>query len=521
MRNKYILFFYTIIYLKPIQVFYQVYYILANRINKKPLDLSKKVNQTFTNLVYTISFENNSYEKKNKFRFLNISHHFEKKIDWELMKYGKLWQYNLSYFNFLNDKNLTAEDGLQLINHFIYSQNELKSSNEPYPISLRVINWIRFINRHQIKESKIIDAIYLQASHLTKRLEYHLLGNHLLENAFCLLHAAKFFSDKNFYKISKAILIEQLNEQILEDGGHFELSPMYHQIILYRVLESIDILKNNFEDSDEELLVFLLDKSSDMLCWLKNITFANGDIPLLNDSANGIAPSTSELQLFAQKLEIKSSNKQLSISGYRKFQNETYEAIVDIGQVGPSYQPGHAHADMLNLIIYKNHSPFLIETGTSTYQINARRHLERSTESHNTVVVNNQNQSEVWSGFRVARRAKIEVFEESLTTISAQSNGFVNSPHRRKIDFSKQKIVILDKIIGEVTNASAHWHFHPEAIIKIEENRVLINDAVIVFENFDKISLKDYYFASQFNQLVLSKKIIVDFQKELTTMILF
>ena len=34
-----------------------------------------------------------------------------------------------------------------------------------------------------------------------------------------------------FYKKSKLLILEQLNEQILNDGAHFELSPMYHKII--------------------------------------------------------------------------------------------------------------------------------------------------------------------------------------------------------------------------------------------------------------------------------------------------
>ena len=33
--------------------------------------------------------------------------------------------------------------------------------------------------------------------------------------------------------------------KILEDGGHFELSPMYHQIMLFRVLDCIQLLKLN------------------------------------------------------------------------------------------------------------------------------------------------------------------------------------------------------------------------------------------------------------------------------------
>ena len=33
--------------------------------------------------------------------------------------------------------------------------------------------------------------------------------------------------------------------KILEDGSHFELSPMYHQIMLLRVLDCIQLIKLN------------------------------------------------------------------------------------------------------------------------------------------------------------------------------------------------------------------------------------------------------------------------------------
>ena len=39
------------------------------------------------------------------------------------------------------------------------------------------------------------------------------------------------------------ILAEQLAEQILSDGGHFERSPMYHAIILEDMLDVLNLAK--------------------------------------------------------------------------------------------------------------------------------------------------------------------------------------------------------------------------------------------------------------------------------------
>ena len=47
-----------------------------------------------------------------------------------------------------------------------------------------------------------------------------------------------------------------------------------------------------------------------------------------------------------------------------------------------------------------------VNCGTSEYRVGARRLRERGTASHNTVEIDEQNSSEIWSSFRVARRAK-------------------------------------------------------------------------------------------------------------------
>src|SRR5690606_1726695 len=111
---------------------------------------------------------------------------------------------------------------------------------EPYPVSLRSINVIRLCCFHEVTDSSILKNLHGELDFLSKRLEYHLLGNHLLENVFALMMGGVFFSNDTWVLKAKGILKEQLNEQILNDGGHFELSPMYHQIILFRLLELID-----------------------------------------------------------------------------------------------------------------------------------------------------------------------------------------------------------------------------------------------------------------------------------------
>src|SRR5699024_11094456 len=124
------------------------------------------------------------------------------------------------------------------------------------------------------------------------------------------------------------VLQRELNEQVLDDGAHFELSPMYHQIITYRLLEFVDWY-SKYENNNDEILSLCENKVKLMLSWLYNVSFENGDIPLFNDSAKGIAYETSFLLEYAKQLELNFNDFPLGDSGYRSYQLGSYEIKVD------------------------------------------------------------------------------------------------------------------------------------------------------------------------------------------------
>jgi len=450
-----------------------------------------------------------TYLGEKKFRFLNITKKFDT-IDWNYSENGKLWTYNLTYFEFLSQEN--SEEFRYLIDDFIDNIEVIKDGLEPFPISLRGLNWIKYLIQYEIKDNKINNSLYSQYHLLMSRVEYHLLGNHLLENAFSLLFGAYYFQDKKFYAKSKKILLKELDEQILKDGAHFELSPMYHQLMLYRVLDCINLVKNN-DWMNRELLGILTNKAEQMLGWIDIISYRDGSIPLLNDSANGIAPTTQELFAYAKKLELEIKDIELSESGYRKFINDNYEMIVDVGQIGPDYIPGHAHSDTFNFELYVHGKPFIVDTGLSTYENNAQRMSERSTMAHNTVQIENKEQSEVWGGFRVANRAKVLDLKESNNNIKATHDGYKKEKiyHTRKWMCLDNMIVIEDSI-NKKAETIARFHFHP--IVTKEE----ILEKLIFKTNDFQIST--YQYAPKFNTYVEAFLLEIKFEKNLKVEIL-
>jgi len=523
--NKIKLLINTVIHLRAIQIYYRFYYFSRNRLFR--YNVEKRIINDFNPIVWKnrIDYDNSYFKKKNSFTFLNISHSFSDKINWNFNQFGKLWTYNLNYFDFLNQEIISKETGIQLIQDFIINEDLLKDGKEPYPISLRGINWIKFLSLYQVKDESINNTLYLHYCILFKNLEYHLLGNHLLENAFSLLFGAYYFQDDKLYNKSKYLLLSELNEQVLKDGAHFELSPMYHQIILSKLLDGIQLIKLNSEWKKDDLLSFLEAKASLMISWLHNITYKNGNIPMVNDATFNIAPNSKKIFTYAKHLGINSQYIPLSDSGYRKINSNNYELLLDVGNIGSDYQPGHAHSDTFNFELIIDGNPIFVDTGISTYEKNAIRQYERATSSHNTVKIGSKDQTQVWGGFRVAKRAKITHLIEKPNLIEASHDGYLSDgyKHTRSFLWGEKHLILSDEINRSTNNkAKACFHLH-FSITKplVDGNTILLESSgvSIEFEGGSNIYVEDYQLSAGFNKTNLAYKIVVLFDQTLKTKI--
>ncbi len=535
------LYYNTLKYLRRKQIAYRLFYFARNRWRKivgftyeKNVQGISVVPRTSATLSLVDSIPSPfSYANKNDFTFLNLNQKFEADIDWDFANHGKLWTYNLNYFDFLH-QNTEGDNFTPIFNHFIQKQPTLKNANEPFPISLRGINWIKFFAKNKIQNPAYDRSLFHQYQILADNIEYHLLGNHLLENGFSMLFGAVYFQDASFFETADSILTSELKEQILADGAHFELCPMYHKIMLFRVLDCYNLLQNNAVEiplvSKEKIFnlrQLLEEKAVLMLGWLDNMTYNDGTTPHFGDSTEGIAPTSKALFDYAQRLNISYKKIPLSTSGFRKLKNEQFELIAKVGNIGPDYIPGHAHADSLSFELRNFDKPFLVDMGISTYETNERRQLERSTSSHNTVEINGQNSSEVWGSFRVANRAKTTILKETVSSLWAVQDGYkkIGVHHERQFLLTDNCLEIIDKTDENVLS-KAFWHFSPEVSVTIDNNCVQFYGGEIEFFMAEKdnllkknIELVDYLFPTQFNTFLKATKIIVSFTGTLKTQI--
>jgi len=515
------LLFHTLRHLRPTQLFHQLWYRIY-----KPSYKNEHYGLQVTGygLQVTDPIPRIASWDREKFTFVNLSHEF---AGWDFNEFGNLWTYNQNYFDWLNQKGMTAEEGCYWIDKFIHEVLNHKPSTgigslslDPYPIALRGINWIKFFCLHpDCATPPRIDALYSQYRLLERMLEYHLLANHLLEDAFSLYIAASFFQDIKQQQKATKLLLSQLHEQILPDGGHFEQSPMYHCIMLDRLLDCINLgeslearvksLESRGEGQESrnksrELRQYAVR----MLGWLKSVCYKNGTYPLFNDSANEIAPTPQEIFDYAKRLGVESEPSPLKESGYRKMGNERMEVFVDVGNVTATYQPGHTHADTFNFELRIDGQPFIVDTGISTYEKNARRQYERSTAAHNTVVVNDKDSSEVWSGFRVGKRANVsihkEIHDENGYALEVEHDGY-GKACKRSFLMAADKLVIEDYYDGE---AVSYLHLAEDA----DESKIKIEGSSHIKKTTDRYS-------TEYNRFKTSTVLEIHFSKCLTIII--
>ncbi|GAB3962250.1 alginate lyase family protein [Spirosoma harenae] len=474
-----------------------------------------------------------SWQEGNQFTFLQQSVHFSTRIDWNYNHFGKLWTYHINYFDFLNQPGMQAETGLNLIHDFINQVSSIRDGLEAYPTSLRITNWVYFLSRYQIQDDKINHYLATQSNWLSRRFEYHLSGNHLLENGFGLLTSALYFRKQNWLRKAIRLIRPELTIQILADGGHYELSPVYHQILLDRLLNTIQILQTNDWVSDPNLVAFLVEKAVLMLAWLDGITFRNGDVPMVNDATLNMAPSTIQLKRKAEALLDRQTQKSrpLTANGYRMFRQNRFEFVADVGSVGPDHQPGHAHADTLSFVLYVDNHPFIVDNGVSTYQTGIRRAWERSTAAHNTVTIDDINSSEVWASFRVGRRARVTMLSDTKTRLMARHDGYrkIGILHERGWICEQNRLVIQDRLLNALTkiessqSGTARFYFHPTIRLELMTDFVEAGSVRIrlVSVTRPKRVIKTYELAEGFNVLKPAQCLEVTFTGSLETTFLF
>ncbi|QWR77422.1 heparinase II/III family protein [Candidatus Magnetomonas plexicatena] len=513
---------FTLRYLKPVQIYGRALYALKRqfyRVNgltvlrKKAVELKPTLKPP--------------QETNITFDFLNVKETYPvDSIKWVDNTKEKLWRYNLHYFDFLLKNNNTKDiEKLYVVLDWIENNaDDTTEAWEPFVISKRIVNWTKwlkelkynFSNDDKIRQI-IYESISLQCRRLYHDIEYHIQANHLFENLKALFLTAEFLIEKD-YKVNhflnqlifsaKELTIE-INEQILDDGGHYELTPMYHEQILSGMMEieqaaadalEIENLNLNQTAALDELYCLCSVKIEKMKRWLSFMVHPDGKFSLFNDTS------------LIKPIELDEEHELIKYTdGFGFFENSGYFIrhwgggfyfIIDSGNPSPEFQPGHSHCDSMSYEVSLGGQRVIVDTGVGSYQDQSIRHYCRRTAAHNVPMIEGVEQSEIWAAFRMGRRSGVieRGYNVSADTFFCSMADYNGNIFVRKVVFEKYSLTVTDVLRKRISAGGfkSLIHIHPDVLVKLEgKNKVSLSTPKTVFnilsDNALSVAESKYY----------------------------
>lgn len=385
---------------------------------------------------------------------------------------NQLWTFTLHYHEWLLDL-LGDAAGRDTIRGLIEEWIERTMPGTPgfnplpwnaYGIATRLEVWAAIATELQEEGRALprgfLESFAMQADHLSRHIEWDLRGNHLMRDARGLAVAGRFLDGRvadGWRRAADALALDQLDEQVLGDGGHFERSPMYH----VHVMEDAWVVARLTDDEDARRR--LSGHWLKMAGYLRWVRHPDGEIPLLNDASFGAVSHPREILAQGRVLDLEldprlpSGGRWHGESGLAVWHGAPWSVFFDAGAVGPDEQPGHAHADTLTLECSFRGRRMVVDPGTFIYEVSDARRYDRSTAAHNTVCIDGEDSSEVWHIFRVGRRARPTLVrahaDDRTLEVEASHDGYRHLPgrpcHSRSVRTGERApLRVLDRVRG-------------------------------------------------------------------------
>lgn len=377
--------------------------------------------------------------------------------DWECVDRPQLWRFHLHYWDWcwhlVNHRDTADLTRVVERLHADWARSTTYGRLDawsPYVVSLRLWTWCGV---HSHLDAALADTVAAEirrhTGFLAANLETDVGGNHLVKNLKALVGGAVFLGDDGLLASTLERVASQLRTQVLDDGGHYELSPSYHAQVLGDVLD----------------MQFLLDAAGDprasmfhepirrMRQWLAALVGPDGHVPVFNDS---FAVDPAELDRLGIPEPPTDRLLVLAATGYVVARpSPNVQVVIDVGRPCPPELPAHAQADCLSFELVVGTERVVVDAGTSEYGAGARRAFERSTAAHNTVELDGISQTEVWGAFRAGRRARPVVHFTGDTAdgivVDAQHDGYRHldgAVHRRRFTIDAAAMTISDAVDG-------------------------------------------------------------------------
>lgn len=353
---------------------------------------------------------------------------------------------------------------------------------------------------------RLIVGLLTHGRYLNANIELHAPNNHLLLEAKALAFLGILlpeFNEAHQWRARGLRLVErEMMAQVCADGVHGERAALYHRIIAGELLELAVLMENNQMTMPANVRTRL----AQMIEFERALIKPDGTFPLLGDSAAadthlrfaasnvgetlqesdywlGLNSSSRRREKNASPLRLGSESRAFPNGGYYLMKAgigiDARYLVFDCGAFGLPALPNHGHADALGFELYAFGQTLIIDPGFYSTSLGLEwRNYFRGTRAHNTVVVDERDQSQLLDVRRVYRPAQTKCLawqsNAKVDFVDGMHDGYTRFPqpitHRRQILFVKPDyFMVRDLLTGRGTHCfDVYFHLSPGATPTID-----------------------------------------------------
>lgn len=358
----------------------------------------------------------------------------------------------LFYHEFLTDGSLPGSEAWAVLERYLAGHQNRVSDGvlewHPYTVSNRLAQWLRFLAQEaQRGEAIQVDRLAGECRLLTDYVDWlqerDIGANHLLKNRWAVaLSDSILEADPGRREKSIGAYVVELETQLLADGGHYERCPMYHAKLLLDASILAPLLRA--ESEHFERIRDCVEKGQ---VWLERMRLSERTWANFNDSWD--IPHLAEALWPDAGWQPETGEWHLKDSGFiRGNSSDGWRWILDGGGVGPAFNPGHCHSDLLSVIVNRGDFPFVVDPGTLHYSPNDERGFLKSCHAHNGPCLADRDHTELVGSFRMGRAATCDWARLEGTggtqVAEAGHRGYPGMEIRRRVEVQGRTFRMMD-----------------------------------------------------------------------------
>jgi uncharacterized heparinase superfamily protein len=336
---------------------------------------------------------------------------------------------------------------------------------------------------------RYVRSIYDHTRILRHRLAHEPDGLTRLQSAIALCYAAVAL-DKPTGLLHRAVrfLSEELDKQILPDGGHIGRNPMRAVEIVLDLLP----LRQSLAVRGIAIPAEISGAVERMMPMVRMMRHGDGSVALFNGV--GVTQRNALARIIAYDETRESLPENASQSGYSRVLHGNSLLIADTGTLPPINYAGECHAGCLSFEFSSGSRPMIVNCGAPVLGDTRLRNMARSTAAHSTLVLGDTSSARLSgetdaSGMRYMMLGPTHVTLDrqqigASTMLRAAHNGYAQNfglIHERLWTMSHDGTALhgADRLSlaakGQVTPpaglmAAIRFHLHPSIVIRHRED---------------------------------------------------